>query len=285
MRKNYYEDLTSGISPSNEDKRQLIFENWANTAKDYGDEPDATIRDLLLRKLNTAETCKFIQNTDRIIDIGCGNGFATKSYASCADSGIGVDYIPAFVEKANEINGGQNLQFLTGDILDLSSIKKEYGEFDKVIAERTLINLVSWDDQKKAIGQLDSLLRPGGLLILTEVTIQGHESIDNLREKYGLSILEKHWNNVYIDENMLLDHLSQSSYGHGVAYELIHKYTFGFYSLVSKVLYPYMIYPDEPSFDSRINKAAAELEFVYPIDNLGHQRLFVFRKNTNLPSS
>ena len=282
MRKNYYEDLTNGINLSDEDKKQSIFDNWQNVAANYGEQEDATIRDLLLRDLNTKQVCKFIDKDNDIIDIGCGNGFATAIYSDSAKSAIGVDYIPQFIEKANKVHCKKNLRFRVGDILDLSNIIQKYGKFDVVIAERTLINLVSWDDQKKAIKQLDSILKQNGLLILTEVTIQGHESMDILREKHGLPILEKHWNNLYIDEKAMMDYLMQSNYGHDTCYSLIHKYTFGFYSIISKVLYPCLVYPEESAFNSHINKIAAEFDPQIPINGIGHQRLFVFKKHYDL---
>jgi SAM-dependent methyltransferase len=259
---------------SSEEKSKKVFENWSNVAKDNGESPDASIRDLYLRDLNTKYVISYLDDSDTIIDIGCANGFATSKYANCVKRAIGVDYIPEFVKYANKLHKRDNLQFIVGNILDLGGIKEIYGTFDKLVIERTLINLCSWEDQKRALCEADNLLKIGGLLILTEVTLQGHESIDSLRIKYGLPILEKHWNNSYIDENLLMAHLENS-------YFLIRRYNFGFYSLISKVIYPASIYPEEPRFDADINRIASELDQIFRISNgPGHQVLFVFKKET-----
>ncbi len=273
MRNEYYKDLTDGKELSMEARSKAVHDNWENVAKEFGNREDATIRDLCLRALNTEKTCKYLCHTDKIIDVGCGNGFATAEYSKHVRSAVGVDYIPEFVSQANRLHKDHdNLRFVVGDIRDLSSVKDTYGKFDKVIAERTLINLASWDEQKKAILELDSLLVPYGLMILTEVTVQGHESVDKIRTSIGLPIIEKHWNNVYIDEDRLRGVF-------GTAYTFVTRESFGLYSLISKVVYPYLIYPEEPKFDASINKLAAELDQLFEIRNeIGHQVFWVFRK-------
>lgn len=277
MRKEYYHDLTSDKDTLNE-RKEKIFENWSNVAKEYGDSPSATIRDLYLRDLNTKITVNYLEKSDSVIDVGCGNGFATSYYANYVKKAIGVDYIPAFIESAKELHKKENLEFVVGDILNLGDIKNQFGKFDRVIAERTLINLVSWEDQQKAIKELDSLLKIGGLLILTEVTLQGHKSIDDFRVRFGLPIIEKHWNNCYIDEQALMIYLEHS-------YEPIERHSFGFYSLVSKVIYPASIYPKEPEFDSELNRIAHDLDSIIKIKNApGHQVFFVFKKISDLMS-
>jgi ubiquinone/menaquinone biosynthesis C-methylase UbiE len=274
MRKDYYKDLVGDQELSKEGKSKKIFENWSNIAQEFGEEPSATIRDLYLRALNTQFVLKYLADSDVVVDIGCGNGFATSCYADHSKKTVGVDYIPEFVESARKLHKKDNLEFMVGNILNLENIR--FAQFDKVIAERTLINLVSWEDQQTALKELDSLLKINGLLILTEVTLQGHKSVDDLRSKYGLSIIEKHWNNCYIDEDLLLLYLADS-------YDLVERYNFGFYSLISKVIYPASIYPEEPKFDAMVNKIASDLDSIYHINNSpGHQVVFVFRKNREI---
>jgi len=276
MRKNYYEDLVGDKELSIEEKSAKIFENWSNVANEFGEEPSATIRDLYLRELNTKFVIEYLNDSDFIIDVGCGNGFATSDYADHSKNAVGVDYVPEFIESAWKLHKKDNLEFMVGNILNLENIRKRFGQFDNVIAERTLINLVSWEDQQTALKELDSLLKINGLLILTEVTLQGHKSIDDLRLKYGLPIIEKHWNNCYIDEDLLLSYLANS-------YDLVKRYNFGFYTLISKVIYPASIYPEEPKFDAMVNKMASELDSIYHIDNApGHQVVFVFKKNRDM---
>lgn len=272
----YYKDLTQGRELSPEERKKLVRKNWMDIAEKYGKQPDATIRDLYLRKLNTIAVNQYIEKNDSVIDVGCGNGFASVEYARTAKFTLGVDYVQKFIDEANELHreviATKNLRFLVGDVLDLSEIKRKYGEFDKVISERTLINLLSWDEQMQALDQLSSLLKLKGLLLLTEVTLQGHESIDKIRQEFCLPVIEKHWNNVYLDENVLVDYLAES-------YSLIARENFSLYILLSRVVNAALSLPNEPSFDAPINEIAFRLSQKFSInDGPGHQVLFVFQK-------
>lgn len=275
-RAEYYTDLIKKRRVSSKQRSELVRKNWEDVASEYGEQPDATIRDIFLRELNTMAVLKHINSKDKIIDVGCGNGFATAEYAKKARYTLGVDYITGFIDKAKQLHRAiireNRLQFKVGDILDLFPIRQEYGQFDCVISERTLINLASWSQQCKALDELDSLLKVRGKLILTEVTLQGHKSVDRIRRRFRLEVLEKHWNNVYIDENKLIRYLKKH-------YMLIRRESFSLYILLSRVVNAVLSRPREPSFDAPINKIAFELSQEFSLSqDLGHQILFVFRK-------
>ncbi len=274
----YYDDLTSGKSVDADEHSRLVRENWTKAAQEHGDAPDATIRDLYCRELNTEKVASLIRQSDWVLDVGCGNGFTTAEYAKRAERTIGVDYISEFIDHAtrlhSEIAKGHRLEFIEGDVRDLAWIKDTFGMFDKVLSERTLINLASWEEQILALDQLASLVKVGGYLFLLEVTNQGHESVDKARQRYGLDILEKHWNNVYLDEELLIEHLAGN-------FQLVEKESFSLYTLLSKVLYPAIIAPEEPQFDAPINSIAKDLSAFFTLkEDIGHTRLYVFKRET-----
>jgi ubiquinone/menaquinone biosynthesis C-methylase UbiE len=274
----YFDDLTGGESVDVEEQGRLVRENWQRAAKEHGDSPDATIRDLYARKLNTEAIAKWLTPLDHVIDVGCGNGFQTAEYAKKAHWTLGVDYIPEFIRRCNHLHAetcnSNYLYFVEGDVRDMAWIRDQYGEFDKVVCERTIINLASWEQQKQALDQLASLVKVGGHLLLNEVTIQGHESVDVVRQRYGLEVLEKHWNNVYLDEKLLLEHL-------GNDFQLISKDALSLYTLLSKVINAVLSLPGEPSFDAPINKLAYELSHYFSLkEDIGHTVLYVFKKET-----
>ena len=275
-RTKYYEDLTRGDAITPQERSKLVRQNWEKAATDLGSQKDATIRDLFMRELNTQFACKFISEGDRVIDVGCGNGIATVEYGKAALWALGVDYIPQFIDAANDLHKetveAGKVEFQVGDILDLAEIRARYGEFDVVVSERTIINLADWDEQKQAVDELSSLLKKGGFLILTEVTKQGHESVDALRQEFGLPGLQKHWNNVYLDEAVLEEHLSGR-------FELIDRENFGVYILLSRVVNAVQAYPQEPAFDAPINEIGFKLaqRLRWP-EGPGHHIAMVFKK-------
>lgn len=273
------QDLIQGRQVSSAERKRLVKDSWESVAAHYGMRPDGNMRDQYARKLNTQETLKYIAEGDRIIDVGCGNGVATVEYARVADYTLGVDYVEAFVEAAaalrKELVDAGKLEFAVADVTDLGPIKEQYGQFDKVVCERTLINLSCWDEQRSALGELLGLLRLGGHLLLSEVTIQGHERVDKLRTRYGLEPLEKHWNNIYIDEPALFAYMSSHEC------QLVHSESFSLYVLLSKVLNAFLALPYEPNFDDPINKLAFELSEDFSIqEKIGHTVFFLFKKQS-----
>lgn len=274
----YFTDLTAGKDLDTAERAKCIYENWKKAAQSRGLKPDATIRDLYARALNTEAVVKYIKDTDRVLDVGCANGFATVKYAEKAEFTIGVDYVAEFITHAHDLHKNlvkaNKLDFLEADILNLGWIKDLYSQFDKVICERTLINLSSWDQQKQALDQLGSLVRVGGLLLISEATVQGHESVDKVRLQFGLDILEKHWNNLYIDETVLEKHLSRD-------FHLVSKESFSLYILLSRVINAALSLPKEPRFNAPINKLAYELSHSFSVkESVGHTVFFVFKKET-----
>ena len=277
-RTDYYKDLIKDKDVTDEERTKLVKENWCNVAEKYGDSPTATVRDMYARQNNTEVISKYIRPGNKVLDVGCGNGFATAEYAKEADYTVGVDYIPEFIRRAKELHKplicAHKLAFEVGDIRYLDPIKDRYGTFDKVLSERTIINLASWEEQKGALHQLSNLVQTGGYLILLDVTNQGHHSVDKVRQHYGLDIIEKHWNNIYLDEVLLIAELAGE-------FQLVKKDSFSLYTLISKVIHPLIVAPQEPKFNSLINKLACELAREFTVEeHIGHTVLYVFKKET-----
>ncbi|MBF8249505.1 MAG: methylase involved in ubiquinone/menaquinone biosynthesis [Candidatus Levybacteria bacterium] len=232
-------------------QRQFVWNRWQEHAKKNAADPKAVIRDIHFRNLSNHIVSSYLNMTDLALDAGCGNGYATAFYSKFVKKIIGFDYTPQFIKAAEKkysklIRKG-NLEFSVGDVLDLAFLKKN--KFDKVITERTLINLPSWEDQKKAILNFYSVLKPKGLLLMTEITLQGHAAVDKIRKSVGLDIIEKYPSNIYLDEPILDKFLSK--------YFIIkHKKHFGAYTLISKIIHPLLVAPKPPKFDAKINRIA-----------------------------
>lgn len=74
----------------------------------------------------------------RVLDVGCGNGYLAMRLA--ADSGaevLGVDIVPANVEKARALHAHPRARFETGDILRATP----EGPFDVVVMSNVLEHL------------------------------------------------------------------------------------------------------------------------------------------------
>lgn len=192
-----------------------IKEFWNEQAEKYKIDYLATVPDKFLKELEIKNILKYIPDKcNKIVDLGCGNGFSTIEFAKQKNSDFtGIDYAENMIEQANKalkknqrrLKGKVN--FITGDILDLSFLPAD--KFDAVITDRCLINLVSLSDQKKAIGQIEKILKKKGKYIMCEDTQAGLNKINELRKLSGLSIIPNHWHNIYLNEERIIPYIKR----------------------------------------------------------------------------
>jgi hypothetical protein len=175
------------------------------------------------------------------------------------------------LEKDNPILKGQ-VNFQAYDILDQQT-EQCLGTnlFDRIISKRTLINIPTWEGQKEAILRIFRLLKPGGIFMMMEATLQGYQKINYLREKFGINRTNIRWHNNYFDEPRLMQFLGQFS-------KIIAKRNFSStYYLGSRWLQPLILklVKKEPSYDFWGNRA---FSFLPSIGNFGIQVLFILQK-------
>jgi len=114
----------------------------------------------------------------RILDLGCGAGqdcYVLAQLAGASGSVVGVDATPEQLAIAREHlewhrkrfgYGSSNVEFLDGDITNLTGLGLEPGSFD-VIVSNCVINLV--EDKAAVFAAAHELLKPGGELYFADV--------------------------------------------------------------------------------------------------------------------
>jgi SAM-dependent methyltransferase len=121
-----------------------------------------------------------IQPTDRVLDIGCGNGQNTRDAARRAQSGsaLGVDLsapMLEFARKAAEADGLTNLSFLQADA---QVYPFEPASFDLAICRTSAMFFA---DPVAALANIARALCPGGrLVLLTWQPLAGNEWLDKI---------------------------------------------------------------------------------------------------------
>jgi len=180
---------------------------WTEQARVHGQGSAASWSDFRVMEMEVREIVKRLSDGDRVLDVGCANGFSTAQFASQRDISVrGVDYIPEMIEQARQrlqvighrLRGG--VEFAHGDITALQEPSTTY---DKVISIRVLINLRSWDWQLSALRECARVLKPGGTLLASEATVQGWERLNLFRSEWGLPEIPMPPFNEYIDEEIL----------------------------------------------------------------------------------
>jgi 2-polyprenyl-3-methyl-5-hydroxy-6-metoxy-1,4-benzoquinol methylase len=101
------------------------------------------------------------QGTKTLLDAGCAHGTFSRFYAQKTKKMHAIDPIPMFIKRAKEINGNRNLTY---QICALEKTPFDAEQFD-VITLNDVIEHVQ--DEKKAIKEMDRVLKKGGTMIIT----------------------------------------------------------------------------------------------------------------------
>lgn len=169
--------------------------------REYWESPDAvSLIDTNLRQLEERVVLDVLEPGMELLDIGCGDGVSTVHYAERVQWCVGLERSAHLREKAASrlANAGiGRVEIHDGDVLELGDYA---AQFDVVVTQRVLINLVSWEQQQRAIQQIRNTLRPGGLYVMIENTYEGHDRLNDVRQRVGLPKISKHWHNLYLHE-------------------------------------------------------------------------------------
>lgn len=193
---------------------ERIMEFWTEQALAHGQEAGASWSDVRVMEMEVREIAKRLGHGMRVLDVGCANGFSTLQLARSAGINVrGIDYIPEMIEAARlnlaeskDIPQGQ-VEFDIGNILSLAEADQS---FDAVVVIRVVINLENWQRQQQGLLECARVVRPGGLLLLSEATLQGLSRLNALRREWGLDDIPMPPFNFYLDEPKVAAHLEGS---------------------------------------------------------------------------
>lgn len=184
-----------------------IRQHWTENAKTYGSSFAASWNDKYAIELEIKTILQYLQDGEHVIDIGCANGYSTLNYAAVKNIRLkGIDYIPEMIEHAErqlrllKPSLQADVEFATGNIMALTEPNNHY---DKAIVVRVLINLETWENQVLALGECVRILKPGGILLLSEATLQGWQRMNAFRTEWGLESVPMPPHNTYLDERLI----------------------------------------------------------------------------------
>jgi SAM-dependent methyltransferase len=105
---------------------------------------------------------KYINEKDKVLDLGCGNGRLLDLFKKKNIIYTGVDNSEKLIEIAKKINPGAN--FFVADSLNLP-FQDNY--FDKIFCIAVLHHIPSVNLRRQFIKEAKRVLRPGGIFIIT----------------------------------------------------------------------------------------------------------------------
>lgn len=185
-----------------------IRDYWESQAAKHRRSPAASWSDTAAIEMEIRELLEYIEDGDSILDAGCANGYSTVHFAVQKNIRIlGIDYLPGMIEQAHEnlkqfedkISG--SVSFETGNVM---AIEKAADLYDKVIIKRVIASLGAYDDQLKGIRECARVLKPGGLLLLSDATLQGWNKLNGFRREWSLPEIPIPAFNNYLDRERVI---------------------------------------------------------------------------------
>ena len=234
---------------------------------------EAGTKDTIAKQLEIQEISKYIRDGMRILDVGCGNGITAIDLATHFQVDVlGLDISPAMISEATRLASDRRLlgsvRFTVGDVTNIIGY---FAPFDMVYTERVLINLDSWDLQKKAILNIGNLLDTGSVFVMCECSQSGLERLNLLRAKVGLTAITPPWHDRYIRD----DEVNTLSNGR-FSLEKVVDFSSTYYFL-SRITNAWLSEQSgkEPDYQSLINQLALQLPST---GNVGQVNIWLWRK-------
>ena len=257
-----------------------VYEFWTRQAREHGQSPSASWSDHRVIEMEIAEISKHLADGDKVLDVGCANGYSSVQFAcACRAQVRGLDYVPEMIKQAKErLRTAQDklIGSIEFDVGDITQLKEPLNYYDKVIVVRVLINLGTWERQLLGLRGCIRLLKPGGLLLLSEATLQGWRRLNALRKEWGLEDIPMPPFNQYLDQDKVVA-------GVGSEGKLLEISNFAStYYVGTRVLKPLLA---GKATQAPVSVADPNAEWnrwfsqIPPAGDYGTQKLFVFRKS------
>jgi ubiquinone/menaquinone biosynthesis C-methylase UbiE len=256
-----------------------VYEYWTRQAREHGRSPSASWSDHRVIEMEINEIAKHLTDGDKVLDVGCANGYSSLRFACVRRIQLrGLDYVPEMIEQAR-VQLSTMKDRLVGsvefDVGDITQLKEQPHSYDKVIVVRVLINLGTWERQLLGLRQCLRMLKPGGVLLLSEATLQGWRRLNALRNEWGMEDIPMPPFNQYIDEEKVI-----AAVGSEAALLEISNFASTYY-VGTRVLKPLMAQATHAPIsvadpNAEWNRWCSQLP---PAGDYGTQKLFVFRKS------
>jgi SAM-dependent methyltransferase len=205
--------------------------HWNDRAVQEADVAAVNIADTTQRELETDFLLKHLFSHDRVLEVGCGNGFLTNILRENVAHVDGFDYAEKMIERAVAIHGAKNNRFFHDNVLEPTGW---LGPYDAIVCVRVLINLRDVAEQKRAIDNMSDVLKSGGRLLLIEGYVDGFVELNRLREKVGMERLKPAEINFYSSLGEMRAHLDRDF----IAAEEFHT---GCFDFLTRVIYPTLV--------------------------------------------
>ena len=184
-------------------------ENDLGIVKAHWENKDTvSLRDQNLRELEQNIIIEYLKSINKksLNDIGCGDAGDTVRFSKYIDNIYDYDYSKSMLTKASKnIKDKKNITLSELDILKDDITTKA----DVALTKRMLINLGSFENQKKAIKKIHNSIHNDGYFIMLETSIDGLNNLNYFRKKVNLSEIPEPYHNTLFELNELKNYLQE----------------------------------------------------------------------------
>jgi len=125
------------------------------------------------------EILKNVENCNRALDIGCGDGRYTLILKSVAYSVLGIDVAPILIQQAKDRLKDNFFEHVDFQISSIESIAIKH-EYDLLACMGVTSGLIEETAFCKAIADMAKALKPQGKLIIKDTTALGESEINRV---------------------------------------------------------------------------------------------------------
>lgn len=260
-----------------------ITKRYENIVKKHYDEqamryklgPQSTMPDQHVRMLEIKNIIKYLDNNSKCLEVGCGNGWASVEISKLRKLNLtSVEtnknmFKLALKQPKNQVKG--KLEFIHGNIIDYA--KENF--YDAVFGVRCVINIMEWNDQKKALLNMANSVKSGGRLVLLEAFSDGLENLNLARKELELESIKPAIHNLHLDKNKVISLLENNGFQFEVEDNFLSSYYFW-----TRVIYPSIVKANNLKliFNSKIDEF---FSYLSPYGNFAHIKILSFRKTSD----
>jgi SAM-dependent methyltransferase len=113
---------------------------------------------------------RYLQPTDRVLDVGTGGGEKLLSLAACFDSAVGVDASPEMIETARKNKAAAPTEKVSFEVMRGEALRFPDGAFDVVLNRHCTVD----------VRETFRVLRPGGYFVTQQVGARNTQNICSL---------------------------------------------------------------------------------------------------------
>jgi len=258
-----------------EDTRRVMNKDfWLKRAVKYKDSEEFGFPDIHLNHRENRIMRKKVNpySHKKVLDVGCANGYSTIAISRPGDNFIwGIDASIEAIEMANRLKKEKGFKDLTFQVGQMTEIPFDSEYFDIVYAKRSLSNLPSIREQKKAIKEISRVTKMGGHVYIFDLVMEGYQRLNRLRNIFGLDEIELPFHCIPIKEDFI-----KTAVDNGLRFEREEDLTSTYY-FMSRVLYPSLLKPFRKQ--ARSNSLPNQLFSMLPsFRNIGVSKLYTLLK-------